>query len=300
MNNTIRQLNWIHLRSFLDVSEHGSLTAAARATGLSQPTISRHIAMLEQFLGVVLFERDATGAVLTPNGERLKERVTAMRDIAISITAENEQESAALRGVVRITASRLISTYALPALLKALRESEPELSIELAPSDTVENLSRRDADIAIRMVRPKDNALIGRKLGEINIHMFGAKSYLNDYGRPTDAHSLRRHRLIGYDRSTRLIDGFNRAGVSVDQSAFQFRSDDQILCWQMICAGYGLGFTAAFVGNSEASVERVALPGASGSDPVWLIAHQQLHSNPRVRRVFDFLSEHLPKRIFVD
>ena len=296
MNRSPGRIDWLHLNSFADICEYGSISAAARARGTSQPTLSRHIVLLEQSLGLVLLERGTTGVVPTPHGRALMKKVAAMQHIASSIQAGDIETS--LRGVVRITASRIMANYALAPILPILRSAEPDLAIEVSSSDTTENLLRRDADIALRMARPKDNALIGQKLGDIDVRLFGAKQYLDARGRPSNAASLLGHTLIGYDRSSRLIEGFKKAGIDIDSGAFHFRSDDQVLCWRLISLGCGLGFAPAFLGDPDPFIERIDLPQAVGTDPVWLTAHNQLKSNPRIRRVFDFLAAHLPKVIF--
>ena len=177
MNRTLEPINWAHLKSFADVCDHGSISAAARMAGVSQPTLSRHIMLLEQAIGAVLFERGPAGIELSPSGRQLKATVAGMRDLVS--TLPNLEDGHLAAGAVRLTTSKLMSVYTLPPILAALQEEEPNLSIEVVPSDTTENLSRRDADIAIRMARPRDGALIGRKIGNLDIRMYGSKDYLD-------------------------------------------------------------------------------------------------------------------------
>ena len=294
MNGLNPTLNWAHLKSFADVCEYGSVSAAARETGSSQPTISRHISLLEQQFGARLFDRDISGMMLTTSGEHLLEKVAVMSQTALQISPSDDETSPHLTGSVRITASNIIAMYALPKVLANLRDDEPNLEIEVVSSDTTENLLRREADIAVRMYQPKSGDLYCRKIGDVQIHMYGSKEYIKNFGQPTNAAELLEHSLIGYDRSTRLIEGFNRAGVNIERSAFKFRSDNQVLCWQMVCDGYGLGFNGAFVGDVDDRLDRINLPGAEGNEEVWLIAHKELKSSSRVRRVFDFLAEQMP------
>ena len=297
MNTKSDSLNWDNLRYFAAVVDYGSISAAARAIGVSQPTISRHLAALEQRLGVRLLERQASGIALTSQGKALMEQASAMRDIATTIC--HPRPDAALTGTVLITASQIVSCFGLPLILPGLRAEQPGLSIEIVASDTPQNLSRRDADIAIRHIRPKGDGLIAKKLGTMPVAMYGATSYLARNGTPHDRESLLDHTLIGYDRSTRLIDGFAKAGFVVKAEDFQLRTDDQVLYWHMICAGFGLGFASRFLGDQNPELERIDLPGASGEDPVWLVAHAQLNTNPRIRYVFDYIARMLPEHLYL-
>jgi len=293
MDDQNQVLNWAHLKSFSDVCTYSSISAAARRTGATQPTLSRHISLLEQQLGTRLFERDVSGMSLTASGRDLYEKVSAMSRSAAQIRPPEDEPSSHLTGNVRITASNIIAVYGLPKALLTLQEAEPLLEVEVVSSDSTENLLRREADIAIRMYRPTSGDLYCRKIGTPTIRMYAAKSYLDRQGRPSNGEELLTHCLIGYDRSTRIIDGFKKAGIAVQKSSFRFRSDDQVLCWRLVCAGYGIGFNFDFIGDADPRLGRIDLPGAEGSETVWLIAHRELKSSPRVRRVYDHLADTL-------
>lgn len=287
------QLDWALLQSFAAVGEHGSLSAAARATGTSQPTMSRHVSDLEARIGSRLFERTSTGIELTPAGARLMAHAREMSSAAerLSLTAAGQDDR--LAGSVRITASNIVATYVLPDILTALRIAEPDIEIELVSSDRSENLLRREADIAVRMYRPEQPDVIAKKLGDLPIGMFAARTYIDRRGMPQSNEDILGHDVIGYDRSTLVIDGFARAGLKVDREFFAFRSDDQVVCWQMVVAGYGIGFNQVSIGEAEPRVVRIPLAGELGSLPVWLVAHAELKATPRIRRVYDFLAEQL-------
>jgi DNA-binding transcriptional LysR family regulator len=286
-------LDWALLQSFAAVGEHGSLSAAARATGTSQPTMSRHVSDLEARLGARLFERTSTGIELTPAGARLMAHAREMSSAAerLSLTAAGQDDR--LAGSVRITASDIVATFVLPDILTALRIAEPDIEIELVASDRSENLLRREADIAVRMYRPEQPDVIAKKLGDLPIGMFAARSYIDRRGMPQSNEDILSHDVIGYDRSTLVIDGFARAGLKVDREFFAFRSDDQVVCWQMVVAGYGIGFNQVSIGEADPRVVRIPLAGELGSLPVWLVAHAELKATPRIRRVYDFLADQL-------
>lgn len=287
------RLDWSLLQSFAAVGEHGSLSAAGRATGTSQPTLSRHISTLEQELGTRLFDRAATGAVLTDAGAALLQHARDMADAAARLSLASSGGEASLSGTVRITASNIVATLVLPEMLTDLRRAEPEIALEVVASDRTENLLRREADIAVRMYRPTQPDMIARKVGELRVGAFAATTYLDRRGRPCTLEDVFDHDVIGYDRSTLIIDSFRQAGMEITRDFFAFRSDNQVLCWAMVLAGYGIGFNQIQIGDAAPGIERIGRLGDVGSLPIWLTAHSELKTSARVRRVFDFLADRL-------
>ncbi|MEL7128283.1 MAG: LysR family transcriptional regulator [Pseudomonadota bacterium] len=285
--------DWSLLQSFADVEAHGSLSAAARATGKSQPTLSRHISSLEQQTGSRLFTRNKNGVALTVMGAALLKHVHGMAEAAAHLRLAIDGNPDSLSGTIRITASQIMATYTMPALLTRLQHAEPEIDIEMVASDETENLLQREADIAVRMYRPTQPDVITRKVGEIKLGMFASKAYLDRRGMPKSADDLLKHTVIGYDRKLEIIEGFRQAGLKVDQDFFAFRSDDQVVCWQMVRAGYGIGFNQIRVGEADPDLVRIDIANPVGRLPIWLTAHAELRSSPRVRRVYDFLAEQL-------
>jgi DNA-binding transcriptional LysR family regulator len=292
MNNT-RQPDWEQVRAFVGVAEAGSLSAAGRALGLSQPTVGRHIQALEADLGVRLFRRSARGLALTEAGQALLDHGRAMAQAAGQFALAAEGRAETIAGTVRITASIFVTTFILPAIVADLRAAYPEIELELVASDATENLLQREADIAIRMYRPEQPDVITRKVGALGLCIYAATRYLERRGRPRAVEDLMAHDVIGYDRSDLILRGFAQAGHPVDRHFFAVRCDDQVAYWRMVVAGAGIGFSQTNIGDAEPLVERV-LPDFPIPDmPVWLAAHEQLRTNPRVRRVFDVLAERL-------
>ncbi len=289
MNN----LDWALVQSFAAVAEHGSLAAAARKTGGSQPTMSRHIAALEQALAVRLFERTGNGLVLTPTGIALYEQARVMADAAdrLGLAAAGQAES--LAGSIRITASEAMSAWVLPKMLAELHQQEPDIHIELLASDQTDNLLQREADIAVRMFRPTQTELIARSVGKISLGMFATNGYLQRAGTPTSMGDLQAHRMIGDDRSTQIIDGFRNAGLEIQRNFFAFRCDNRIVQWQMVLAGLGIGFVHADIGDADPRVQRLLPEAPLPNLPIWLTAHAELRTSRRVRRVYDFLAAEL-------
>lgn len=286
-------LDWSLLHSFLAVAETGSLSAAARATGASQPTLGRHIRALEGQLGVTLFHRTATG--LEPSDAALP-LIEAARDMAaqaarLARLAAGQAEG--LAGTVRLTASRVVSMYLLPPVLARLRIAEPTIQIELVPSDTSENLLYNAADIALRMYRPEQLDIVARHVADLPIGLFAAPGYLDRRGRPQTADDLRHHDLVGYDRDERMVRVMRSMGMDVDRGFFPLRCDDQVVHWQLVRKGCGIGGMQVGIAAGDRAVERVLPDLPLPALPLWLAAPDSLRRNPRVRRVWDFLAEAL-------
>lgn len=292
----MRPVDWTLLQSFAAVAEHGSLSAAAKAVGGSQPTMSRHIQALEDLLAVRLFDRVSSGLVLTPTGVALFEQARAMSDAAVRLQLVASGRSETLAGSIRISASANVAVYVLPPILARLRAAEPEIAIEVVASDAIDNLLERDADIAIRMFQPTQADLIARKVGELEIGIYAAHSYIERHGEPVEAADLMQHTFIGYDHSTRAIDGFRRAGIHVDRSFFMFRCEDPIVQWELVRAGAGIGFNQTDVGDKDPAVKRLLTGAPIHKLPIWLTAHAELRTSRRVRHVYDCLDLMLSER----
>ena len=287
------ELDWNLIRSFVTVAETGSLSAAARKIAASQPTLGRHVAELEQQLGVTLFRRGRRGYVLTDAGSLLYERGRAVseRAAAFSLLALGSVET--IEGTVRIAASEVVAAHVLPDMMARLGMEEPGIEVEIVASNLVENLLRRDADIAIRMVEPAQNELVARKVTNIPLVACAATAYLDRRGRPRAIADLAGHDLIGFDRSDDIIDGFARFDLALRRHDFRFRTDNQIVMWQALRAGNGIGFAQAPLAASDPLVETL-LPDIRLPDlPVWLAMHRDVRTSLRIRRVADFLHEEL-------
>ena len=286
-------IEWTLLRSFLAVIETGSLSAAATRIATSQPTLSRHVRELERVIGVTLFTRSVHGLEPTEAALSLIDDARAMGKAAQALTLKAQGRSQQLTGTVRITASVIVANLVLPPILVALRDTEPSIQIEIVASDFTQNLLRRDADIAIRMIDPTQNALIARKLGEAPIGMFGARPYLARRGRIENWDDLTAHDVIGFDRDDAIIKACAAHGHSAKRDYFPVRCDDQMLYWNLLLAGAGVGFAQILVAGRHPELERVDIDVRLPSMPVWLVTHEEVRSNARIRRVADFLAEAL-------
>jgi len=283
--------DWTLWRSFSAVAEHGSLSAAARALGLSQPTLGRHIEALEAEVGAKLFDRTATGFTPSELGLRAYEPVRQ----ASAALAEAELVLAGtggvLEGSVRITASVVTSHYTLPTILRTLRDEFPAIALELVPSDSPENLLLREADIAVRMFRPTQLDLITRKLGETPIIVCAHESYIRRRGAPRSVEEFAKHDLIGFDRSDVLIATAKRLGFSLRREDFSIRCDNQSAMWELAKAGLGITFAQNNLVLGTPGMVALDLPLAIPSLEVWLTSHRELYGSRRIRTVYDRLAQ---------
>lgn len=287
------QPDWSLWRSFGAVVEHGSLSAAARALGLSQPTLGRHIEALEQALGIKLFERTLQGLRANDTALRLYEPVSSAQQALAEASLVAAGTGTALAGAIRITASAVTAHYVLPPLLAGLRLAFPQIAIELVPSDAAENLLLREADIAVRMFRPTQLELISRKLGDIPVLACAHESYIARRGAPQRPEELIDHDLVGFDRSDLLLSAARGMGFTLTRENFIVRTDSQTAMWEMLKAGLGVGFAQSGLVRQTPGM----VPLLPGFDPppleVWLTTHRELFTSRRIRVIYDRLGADL-------
>ena len=296
MDKALHTLDWSLVQAFLAVAETGSLSGAGRVLGTSQPTLGRQIKTIEAQLGAELFHRQPRGFALTQTGAELVAPAQVMRDAVRQITLTAAGQQARLEGTVRITASVATSVMHLPGIIADIRRLEPEIAIELVATNDSGNLLFREADIAVRMYRPTQEDMISELCGQLELGAFAAESYIARRGMPAlGPEGLLTHDVIGYDRSTLIIDAVCALGVTLSRDFFPFRCDDQVVCWQMARAGLGIGFNQLHIGDADSQMRRVSGPEPVGELPVWLTAHPEVKKVPRIRRVFDFLRSALAR-----
>ena len=293
--NSRTDFDWRLVRSFLAVLDQGSLLAAARSLGVSQPTLGRHISELESQLASVLFERTGRGLLPTRTALQLAQAARQMQDGALQLSRTLAGSKSQAGGTVRITASVPVAVQLLPPILLKLRLALPDIQIELVSSNQVSNLLRREADIAIRMVRPDQTSLVARKLGEAAVGAYAHRDYLARRGVPAQPAELLQHELIGSDTDPAIRQGFEAMGFPVPREAFALRSDDLLVQWQAVRAGLGIGFLADYQARLDPAVQPV-LAGQLQIPPLpmWLAVHREIRTSRHIRAVFDFLATALP------
>jgi len=284
--------DWSLYRSFLSVLRTGSLSAAARDDGLTQPTVGRHIDALEAALGVALFTRSQHGLApteaaleLQPYAESLEATAAALVRAAVG--------RAGTQGTVRITASEVVGAEVLPPILTQLRADHPEMTLELVLSNRTEDLLQREADIAVRMVRPTQQALTARHVGDIEIGLHARREYLERQGVPVSVADLRRHALIGFDHENAFIRSVRAQGFAVERSMFALRSDSDLAQLAAIRAGFGIGACQVGLARRGPELVRVMAQSFLFKLEVWIVMHSDLRSSARCRVVADALARGL-------
>jgi len=289
--------NWNLVPAFLAAHEHGSLLAAARALGSSQPTVGRHISELEAQLGTVLFERTGRGLAPTPAGLRLAEAARAMESGALALLSSVGASRSTLEGTVRISASQPVACVLLPPLLAQMRQTLPGIQVELVASNAVSNLLRREADIALRMVRPVQASLVARRIGQVGLSACAHRDYLARRGTPAEPADLLQHDLVGNDQVMDIQRGFAALGHDVPRERLVLRTDDLMAYWSAVRAGLGIGFVADYLLRTDPAVQRVLPQLRIPPLPIWLTVHREIRSSARIRAVYDFLAQAVPQTL---
>lgn len=286
-------LDWNLLRAFRATADNGSLSAAARALGLTQPTLGRQIAALEETLALMLFERDGRRLRLTDAGQELLAHVQDMGRAAnrFALTANGQRSD--LSGLVRITASDVYSARHLPRVVRKIRMRAPQLIVEVVADDDIRNLMAREADIALRHVRPEQPNLVAKLLADRLGYFYAATSYLEARGRPESLADLQAHDWIAMGPPERMCAYMNDMGVPLTPAQYRVVSENGLVAWEMCKRGLGIAPMDADIGAAEQQLEQVLPEQLKVSFPVWLVTHRELHTNPRIRLVFDLLAEEL-------
>ncbi len=285
--------DWNRARAVLVTAEEGSLSAAARALGLAQPTLGRQVDALEQELGVVLFERFGRGVQLTPAGHELIGHLRAMGDAASQLSLSAFGQNEAVEGLVTISASDAYAGLLLPPILKRLRKAEPRITIEILADNTAADLMRREADIAIRNFRPREPDLVAKLIRETGARFYGSPAYLDSLGPMTGPADLTRADLIAPGDPTAFIAALEHKGLTISADRVPLRCASYLAMWEMVKLGLGLGLLDERLGDAEPAVRRALPDYVPFTFPIWLVAHREIHRSRRLRLVFDFLAEAL-------
>jgi DNA-binding transcriptional LysR family regulator len=288
-----KSISWELYRSFLAVARSASLSGAARSLRLTQPTLGRHIDELEQALGTPMFTRSPRGLLPTETAANLVPIAEAMESAAQAMERVASGSAAAVSGVVRITASDIVGAEVLPRILADFAERHRDIAFELHLSNRTEDLLQRDADIAVRMVRPTQTGLVARQLGHAVIGFYARKDYLEANGRPKTLAELTPLRLIGYDRTPIPKAVIDLAAVFGSPENFSLRTDSDLAQLAAIRAGYGVGACQIGIARREPNLERVLPKAFAMPLETWLVMHEDLSSSRRVRTLFDHLAKGL-------
>ncbi|WP_373635813.1 LysR family transcriptional regulator [Yoonia sp. SS1-5] len=287
------KFDWNKARAFLVTAEEGSLSAAARALGMAQPTLGRQVDGLEQELGIALFERVGRGLTLTPSGIELLAHVREMGAAAGRVSLSALGQSQALEGNISISASETYAAVLLPPIVTRLREAEPGIQVEIVVANHASNLLRREADIAIRNFRPTEPDLVAKKVGTADAVLYATPDYLRRLGYPATPYDLRHASFVNMDRSGGMIKGLNSLGLGLTEANFPILTESYIVMWELVKQGAAIGILDALIGDAEPGVVRVLPDLEPLTFPIWLVAHRDVTTSRRIRRVYDFLADAL-------
>ncbi len=289
--------SWELYRSFLSILREGSLSGAARALGITQPTVGRHLDALEQGMGQALFIRTQHGLSPTREGEGLRPYVETLEATSAALLRFAASQRDGVRGTVRITASEVIAIEVLPPILTQLRESYPELVIELIPSNRMEDLLQRGADIAVRMARPSQTALVARRIGNVELGLYAHRQYLERHGVPADIEALADHTLIGFDQENAFVRSFVSQLPFLKRELFAMRTDSDLAYIAALRAGFGIGICQVGLGRCNPNLVRLFPREVSYRLDTWLAMHEDLRHTPCCQLTFSALFEGLTRYV---
>lgn len=286
-------LDWNQLKAFLETAETGSLSAAARKLGLTQPTLSRQVSAIEQRMGVTLFERVGKAMALTPTGLDLLEHARAMGTAAEALRLAASGRSEAVGGVVSVSATYGAAAYFLAPLVRKLREAEPSIAIEVIASDAISDLLRREADIAIRHVKPDQPELIARWIREATAHFYASEDWVRVHGHPRRAEEAAHLPFVGADRSGHFLAFLRQHGLPLSEANFSCYADHSMTQWSLVRHGMGIGAMAEEIARDTPGIVRVLDEVPPVKFPIWLVTHRELRTSRRIRVVFEALAQGL-------
>lgn len=289
------KFDWNRARAFLVTAEQGSLSAAARTLGMTQPTLGRQVEALETELNVVLFERIGRGMTLTPCGLELLEYVRTMGKAAGEMSFAARDYSQSIKGRICISASETYATHLLPPIIKKIHQAEPDIEIEIIATVNTSDLRRREADIAIRNFRPTEPDLIAKKIKDIPARLYATPEYLAQIGNPTTIEDLSQAQFIAIDNHHSVMKGLNHTGFNLTENNFPFITENFLVMWEMVKQGIAIGVLDGHIGDREPKVVQVLPDMPPLIFPIWLVAHRELNTNKRIRLVFNLLADELKK-----
>lgn len=282
-------IGWELYRTFLGVLREGSLSGAARALGITQPTVGRHIAALEQSLALALFTRSPAGLLPTEAALALRDHAQAMESTAAALRRVAESQGGGVKGTVRISASEVVGLEVLPPILAGLRQAHPELQVELVLTNRVQDLVRHEADIAVRMTQPKQDVLVARRVGDIVVGLHARRDYLDRHGTPKSLADLEAHTLIGHDQETAYLRGARKRLPALARATFALRSDSDVAQLALIRAGCGIGLCQVGLAKRDPALVRVLPRQVALCLETWVTMHGDLRNSPSCRTTFDAL-----------
>jgi DNA-binding transcriptional LysR family regulator len=236
-----------------------------------------------------LFTRSQIGLMPTEAALSLKNYAEAMRSTAAALERAAASQGDGVRGTVRLTASDVIGVEVLPSIIAGLRDEHPDLVLELVLTDRMQDLLRRESDIAVRMARPRQELLVARRVGQIELGLHAHRRYLSRHGTPSSMAELADHALIGFDQTTAFVRGAAKSLGGWRREAFALRTDNNLGQLALIRAGAGIGICQAGLARRDESMVRLFARQFSMQMETWITMHEDLRHSPRCRATFDAL-----------
>jgi DNA-binding transcriptional LysR family regulator len=291
----MEQMDWNLMRAFGATADAGSLSAAARKLGLTQPTLSRQVAALESALGVTLFERVGKRLALTATGAGLLDHARAMSASADAMALAAAGKAQDVSGLVCISATDAFCAFVLPDIIERIREQAPQITISIVSTDSISDLRRREADIAIRHVRPTEPELIARQVVEMSAGLYAAESWIERHEAPRSAADLGRVDLLGFEPVEKFVKHLGELGIPATMDQCRIVSENAVVLWEMVRRGLGVGVVLTEVAERMPGLVRLLPLSPAIPVPVWLVTHRELHTSRRIRIVYDAIAEGLTR-----
>ena len=296
MNFATTTFDWNQARAFLVTAETGSFSAAARVLHLTQPTLGRQVAGLEQALDLVLFERIGRKLELTPAGRDLLAHMRVMGDAANSASLAASGRAETVAGDVCVSVTDIIAHYVMPFVVADLRKRAPQIRIRILASNSLSDLQRREADIAVRHVAPTQPELISRKVREAYGRLYASQAFIDRLGPFETAQDLADIDFVAIGDEAEMLGFMHNWGLPITMANFRVLGDSGLAGWEM--ARHGLGVMPMTDDLASAFPDmQLILPHLKPVPvPYWLTTHRELHSSKRIRVVYDRLAEILAQR----
>jgi DNA-binding transcriptional LysR family regulator len=283
--------DWGDLRYFLELSRSGTLAAAARKLRVDYTTVGRRLAALEQDLGAKLFERTPEGLVLTEAGEGIRAAAEEMEEAALLVEQRALGADRKLAGAVRVATTEMLGQVVVLPAVRALHELHPQIRVDLATGANRLDLARREADVALRYVRPESGDLVSRRVARVAEAAYASKGYLASHPRPAAESGLAGHDVVMLE--TRAQRENRIAGEEPSNARIVLRTNNSLSLHRAVALGIGIGALPCYVGDADRELRRVFPEAPVELDDLWLVVHADLQRTSRVRAVIDALEARL-------
>lgn len=285
-------LDWDDIRHFLAIYRHGTLARAGSALGINATTVGRRLAALEERLQTRLFDRTPEGYGATPTARDLVVRAERIELETLAIERELQGADQRLSGIVRLTATEMLATRFIMPHVPSFRRKYPEISLVLECTNRAVNLTRREADIALRLARPREDNVVTRKLSSIRLALYASHDYLARAGVPENADvSLEGHEVVLFADSRAFSVENEWFYLRMHGARTTLRSDSVSSIYAATTAGVGIALLPVAVAERDPNLRRIETSTAPEPRVIWQAVHADVHKSARIRAVLDFIGE---------